>query len=877
MDLTLKDLTPELYKAIEEFRTRHKTSVLTIFFTDVVGSVRLKAEHGDVAGVALLDMVRNAIGGLMLDFPESQLIKELGDGFLVVFTRPSDAVRFGLLLHSRLRGMSGERPGLLMLRAGLHMGEVFVDRGEGGSQVRDVLGLHVDIASRVMSLAEGGQTLITRSVFDSARSVLRGLHIKSLHPLSWLNHGPYRLAGVEEVVEICEVGEEALAPLRAPKDAEKARRVLSPDQELVLGWRPALDQIVPNTEYMLEEKLGEGGFGEVWLGRHRILKEPLVFKFCFQADRVRSLRREVTLSRLLKDTGEDLPHLVRLLQVQLETPPYYLAMEHVPGLNLTAWFDKNGSKAIPLETRLEIVAQAAEALDAAHRAGILHRDVKPSNLLICGKGISPKDIQVKLTDFGIGQVVSREIIAGKSGTGLTETVSGTEASSRSGTRLYMAPEVMAGARATPQADIYSLGVLLYQLIAGDLGKPLTIDWRNDVRDPTLADDLTGCLAGDPAKRFSTAGELATRLRSLGERRTGLRRRADQSLREIRQKTVKWALLWVLLALMVIGIVSMMVMTAKQRRLSSDYRAISEVLKSATTPEERSPSSRISPQEAAGAKLQVTEGVLPETTPQGELPKRAGQDTTVSPMEDPNVKNDAALLRGYIHELQAIEAAGDSRLSGTTGVCSNGLNNLEQGRRAWARDNFKQARSFVNGTEGVALADLKSAGKITFSLEELGECLRRLSEAVAPPADDTIPIELRIDNADGSFFGVGSYVFAEQILSHIEQEFLDAHIPIERWPTGLPGGRYTCGIRYSLREGGDLESGLVSVADYHVTIRDGRTGAVVLEFQDKGAARSSGPKVFTSSNLSDQEDFAKKIFNPACISLVKHFEKLKLEK
>jgi len=87
------------------------------------------------------------------------------------------------------------------------------------------------------------------------------------------------------------------------------------EAEPVLGWRPAAGQVVPNTQWVLEEHLGYGGFGEVWLGRHQKLKEQRVFKFCFRADRVRSLKREVTLFRLLKERIGGHPNIVGVQEV----------------------------------------------------------------------------------------------------------------------------------------------------------------------------------------------------------------------------------------------------------------------------------------------------------------------------------------------------------------------------------------------------------------------------------------------------------------------------------------------------------------------------------------------------------------------------------
>ena len=102
----------------------------------------------------------------------------------------------------------------------------------------------------------------------------------------------------------------------------EAERSVSLEGELVLGWRPALDQIVPNTKWVLEKKLGEGGFGEVWVARHESLKERRVFKFCFQIDRVRSLKREVTLFRILKDRVGEHPNIVGIQDVYFDQPAF---------------------------------------------------------------------------------------------------------------------------------------------------------------------------------------------------------------------------------------------------------------------------------------------------------------------------------------------------------------------------------------------------------------------------------------------------------------------------------------------------------------------------------------------------------------------------
>ena len=225
------------------------------------------------------------------------------------------------------------------LRAGLRFEKLFwIEEHESTGIAQDLYGLHVDTCARVQSLGQADQILLTRFPFDSARQALKGEELHGIEALSWLNHGPYRMKGVEEPLEICEVGEEGKARLRQPPDSEKAHRFMSADSEPVLGWRPAIDQVVPGTGWVLEKKLGEGGFAEVWLGRDKRLKTERVFKFCFRADRVRSLKREATLFGLLKERVGEHPNIVAIESVYFdEPPPYYILMQHVAGQDLASW------------------------------------------------------------------------------------------------------------------------------------------------------------------------------------------------------------------------------------------------------------------------------------------------------------------------------------------------------------------------------------------------------------------------------------------------------------------------------------------------------------------------------------------------------------
>ena len=234
---------------VEAFQRKHRTALLTLLFTDLVGSTRLKQELGDSKAVALMQGHHALLRDILTRFTEAEEISTSGDSFFLVFTKPSDAVKFSLLLQNKLRALAHDNPHPLLDRIGIHVGEVIIEERPDAAKPKDLYGIQVDTCARVMSLGEAYQILLTRAAFDNARQVLKGQDIERLGPLSWLNHGPYILKGVEEPLEICEAGETEAASLRPPPDSEKVHRHVSPDSEPVLGWRPAIGQTVPNTRW----------------------------------------------------------------------------------------------------------------------------------------------------------------------------------------------------------------------------------------------------------------------------------------------------------------------------------------------------------------------------------------------------------------------------------------------------------------------------------------------------------------------------------------------------------------------------------------------------------------------------------------------------
>lgn len=505
---------------------------------------------------------------------------EKAEGFLGLFERPVDALACALAYRRLLSAMSNSGLGTAgakpEARLAVHLGELRLRHNPEVDVRRGARPLEVsgDARRRVTQLARlalPGQVLLTRGAFDLARRA--GTGEEETRGLRWLAHGPFAVAGESEPVEIFEAGLVGLAPLTAPQGRDWVRRVLSPSEERMLGWRPAADQPIPRRpHWRLQRRIGEGGFGEVWLASHKA-GDQRVFKFCFEADRLRALKREVTLFRLLKEALGHRDDIARILDWNFDEAPYFVESEYTEGGNLVQWSDSQGGVSrVPLETRLTLAAEVADALAAAHSVGVLHKDVKPENVLVTwDREGKPR---ARLTDFGIGLLTEKDRLdsPGFTAMGFTQATLDGEASG-TGTLGYLAPELLAGRAATIQADIYSLGVLAYQLAVGDFERRLAPGWERDVVDELLAEDLAGWVDGLPERRPASAGQVADALRTLDDRR---RRRWEEAARqaalERQQKLRKRATTVAVVALMVLVVVAWMALRENKARQLANQEA-----------------------------------------------------------------------------------------------------------------------------------------------------------------------------------------------------------------------------------------------------------------------------------------------------------------
>lgn len=227
--------------------------------------------------------------------------------------------------------------------------------------------------------------------------------------------------------------------------------------------------------YLLEEPIGTGSFGQVWRARHHMFDELVAIKIPTDADFVHNLRREGVTIHGLKH-----PNIVRAIDLDPYADPPYLIMEYVSGDSLRAFIDKYHS-GLPIDKATAILRGILRAMSVAHEAGVIHRDLKPANILLTAKASELDTVteqSVKVADFGLGRIggITAQSIM-QSGSLLTE-----QGERISGTLAYMSPEQKEGKDVDGRSDLYSCGIILFEMLIGDRphGAELPRALRNEV-------------------------------------------------------------------------------------------------------------------------------------------------------------------------------------------------------------------------------------------------------------------------------------------------------------------------------------------------------------------------------------------------------------
>ena len=254
----------------------------------------------------------------------------------------------------------------------------------------------------------------------------------------------------------------------------------------------------------------------VWLAEHEKTGERRVFKFAADEGSLVALQREVMIQRLLRKSLAEPDAYLYCLDWNHAEPPFFNEYPWVEDGSLQEFLAQPGAmERSTLAQRLEWVAQIADALAAAHGIGVLHKDIKPANILITR---TPQgEARCLLADFGAGDLLEPERLAALEITQALGAGAVDGTGSTLGTPLYLAPELLAGKVSTVRSDIYALGVLLYQLVSGSFSRPLSPGWERRIDDPVLRQDIAEACELSPRRRLGDAAELARRLRQLPER------------------------------------------------------------------------------------------------------------------------------------------------------------------------------------------------------------------------------------------------------------------------------------------------------------------------------------------------------------------------
>lgn len=289
-------------------------------------------------------------------------------------------------------------------------------------------------------------------------------------------------------------------------DVAPSRRVASDRARADPG--PAPVNTVLGGKYRVDQLVGLGGFGAVYRGWHLLVDVPVAIKIALPADATLAgrLRREAQTLMTLRH-----PHIVRVYDFGEDDGRIYMVQELIDGRPLDAVVEALG----PLDPAVvvRIALQTLDALDAAHRRGVVHRDVKPGNLMVQD---GPDGVAVQLVDFGAAETEA----------GAARRVTPIESGAPLGTPAYVAPEQIQG-RGEPASDLYALGGTLFRLLTGRDPYPVSAPavYRAHLEEPVptlppavpeaLAAVVRRALAKRPADRFASAASMAAALRVAG--------------------------------------------------------------------------------------------------------------------------------------------------------------------------------------------------------------------------------------------------------------------------------------------------------------------------------------------------------------------------
>src|SRR5829696_3175897 len=391
--------------------TEPPTGEVTFFFTDIQGSTRLWERDARRMQRALArhdEIMKSTVGT-----HGGYVFKMVGDACCAAFASTSKALEAALAAQRAIFREPWDEECKIRVRMALHTGEA---EERGG----DYFGPPVNRVARLLSSGHGGQTLLSRTTQELVRDEL------------------------PEGTDLKDMGERRLKDLKEP---ERIHQLLAPDLPSEFPPLKTLETSSNEDRYRLIKQIGSGGMAEVYLAYDEFLQREVAFKvldrkYAENKEAIERFRREARNAASLHH-----PNIVATHdRGETEHGTYYIVMEYMEGGTLEELIEREGP--LSPQRATEITLQVAHALRVAHEGGVIHRDIKPQNILLSKSG------DAKVADFGIARAATATTM--------------TQAGSVMGTVHYMSPEQALGEPATPKSDLYSLGVVLYEMLTGEL-------------------------------------------------------------------------------------------------------------------------------------------------------------------------------------------------------------------------------------------------------------------------------------------------------------------------------------------------------------------------------------------------------------------------
>jgi serine/threonine protein kinase len=405
------------------------------------------------------------------------VFKMVGDACYAAFPSAPEALEAALAAQQAIFSEPWDERSRVRIRMALHAGEA--EERDG-----DYFGPPLNRVARLLSAGHGGQTLISKATKELVEGRL------------------------PEEVSLRDMGERRLKDL---KESERIFQLLAPDLPTEFPPLKTLETSSNEDRYRLIRQIGSGGMAEVYLAYDEFLQREVAFKvldrkYAENREAIERFRREARNAASLRH-----PNIVATHdRGETENGTYYIVMEYLEGGTLEDLIEEAGP--LPPREAAEIAVEISAALRAAHENDVIHRDIKPQNILLSSSG------EAKVADFGIARAASATTM--------------TQAGSILGTVHYISPEQALGELATPQSDLYSLGVVLYEMLTGELPydaeTPVGIIMKHvdglsrSAREanPLVPEELDALvsrlLARDPEDRYPDAAMLIEDLERISE-------------------------------------------------------------------------------------------------------------------------------------------------------------------------------------------------------------------------------------------------------------------------------------------------------------------------------------------------------------------------